>query len=153
MPETLQNQNDAASQLQSGTFTDVTDNLSGLNKLIANKILNNDFKVNVNKILSSQPASMAGDAIKNLIESTAQTAAKAIVLKLVIIPIILVCIFAVPVIIVTLTAGGNIVIPIIVTLVLIILIRLIAGIVSKMIARKVCGTIFMIIEDKISQIK
>ena len=127
MPETQQNQNESANQLQPGTFNEVLNSLTGMNKWVASKIINNDFSTKVSQILASQAASAARDAIKNLLETTAQKAAYAVLLKIIIIPIILVCALAIPIIIVTLTAGGNVVIPIAVTLVLIVLIRLLPG--------------------------
>jgi len=132
-------------------FNELTVNLTGLTKLLAIKILNSDFIEKVKRILNNYGVENANDALKTLAETAVQKAANGIRWKIAIISTIIVGIFTMLAIIVLLAAGGNIVIPIVIALILIAIIWFATGAITKLIARKVASIILKEIKSKITQ--
>jgi len=133
------------------TLNELTINLTGLAKLFATKILNNDFAEEVKKILSSYGVEKANYVLKKLIETAVQKVANGIRWRIAIISTIIIGIFAVLAIIAVSAANGNIVIPIVIAIILIAIIWLVTGIITKLIIRKATSIILKAIESKITQ--
>ncbi|MDR2584094.1 MAG: hypothetical protein LBC75_11485 [Fibromonadaceae bacterium] len=133
------------------TFNELMVNLTGLTKLLAIKILNNDFAEEVKRILNNYGVENANDALKKLVETAVQKVANGIRWKIAIISNIIVGIFAILAIIVLLAASGNIVIPIVIAIILIAIIWFATGAVTKLIVRRVASIILKEIKSKITQ--
>ncbi|MDR0516985.1 MAG: hypothetical protein LBH25_08075 [Fibromonadaceae bacterium] len=131
------------------TFNELLGGLTGFAKPVAKKILNSDFAEEVKKILNNCSIENASDALKKLVDIAVQKAANGIRFKIAMILTVIAGIFAVLTTIATLAASGNIAIPIAVSVVLIAMIWLITGIVSKLISRRISGIIFKVVASKI----
>ena len=148
MSETVQSFSNAASQLQ---FNELIDGLGGFSKAAAEKILNNNFAEEVKKSLNSYGVENASDFVKKLVETASRKTVNRITQKVAIILTVIISIIFVIGIIVTLAAGGNIVIPIMALVILIAIVWVVTGLISNGIARKVSDILFKAIEERINQ--
>ncbi|MDR0516830.1 MAG: hypothetical protein LBH25_07270 [Fibromonadaceae bacterium] len=133
------------------TFNELFGSLTGPSKWIATKILKNDFADKVKRILNNSSVEKASEALKKLIETATQKTASVIRLKIAMVLTIIIGILTVLAIIGASTVGGNIMLPIVVSVILIAIIWFVTGIISKFIVRKISGIIFKVIEGKITQ--
>jgi len=150
MPENM-NHNDTASPFQLETLEQLFGNLTGLNKWVAQKILHSGFIEEIKKTLNRTERNEINNALKKLVEMAIQQTTNALGRKVAFILTIIAGVFTFLVVIVTLVAGGNVVIPIMVSIILIAIIWFVMGKMSKLIATRVSGMVFEAIEGKITQ--
>jgi len=145
-------QDNATARFQPETLNELTGGFTGLPKRVAEKILNKDFFEEIKKTLNSYGGKAASDALKKMVKTAAQKTANIIGTKIAVTLTVIVIILAMLTAIVVHLAGGNIMIPIIVSLISIVIIWTITGLVFKLIARKVSDMIFKAIDGKIAQL-
>jgi len=151
MPQNME-QNNTSSQFQLETLEQLFGNLTGLNKWVAQKILNSGFVEGVKKTLNRTDRNEISNALKKLTDMTVQQAAKALGRKVATILTIIVSVFASLAAIVMLAIGGSIVIPIVAFVILVGIIWFVTGQMSKLIASKASGMIFKAIEGRLIQL-
>ena len=151
MPQNME-QNNTSSQFQLETLEQLFGNLTGLNKWVAQKILNSGFVEGVKKTLNRTDRNEISNALKKLTDMTVQQAAKALGRKVATILTIIVIVFASLAAIVMLAIGGSIVIPIVAFVILVGIIWFVTGQMSKLIASKASGMIFKAIEGRLIQL-
>lgn len=144
--------NNEVNQLQSGFLKEQLENLSGMTKMVAKKILNNDFINEAKKSINSNDVEYTRKTIKILLYTTTQKVMNKIGQKIAVILTIISGIPFIIAILIILAAGGNIIIPIVSLITLIILIWVVAYQICKQISRKSSEIIFKAIEEKIIQL-
>lgn len=128
-----------------GSFEQAIGSLTGPSKLVARKILKGNFVEEMNRILSSSGTDRAS-AVKRLVDMATQKAASKIRRQIAVPPTIIAVFFA----LLALAISGNIVVPIVVAAILIAIIWLVTGQITKAIAHKASATIFKVIERSIT---
>jgi|GEM_PF-2539506 len=116
--------------------------LTGISKIVARKVLKSS------SIEDASNTEIASNAFKELIIIATQKAANGIKNKIALILTIVTGIISAIAIIITLIAGGKYIIPIIVLVILVLLIWIISGIISKRVANNISGLILNAIESK-----
>jgi hypothetical protein len=149
MSKSVQSTGEVTSQLQLKALEKQIGDLKGLKGWVAKKILSSGFIEKIRKVLSGNTANIK-DALKTSVNVAVQQAASAVAWKLTLILSIIAGIFILPVAVIMLTTGGNIVIPIVVFIILVVIICFVIHNTFKMIARRISKTIFNAIESKIS---
>ena len=142
-------QNNISSQFQ---LEQMFDNLTGLNKWVAQKILNSGFVEEMKKTLNRSDRNEISNALKKLTDMAVQQAAKSLGWKVAFILTVLTGAFTLLAIIVMLAIGGSIIIPIVASVILVAIIWFVIGQMSKLIASRISGMIFKAIEGRLMQL-
>jgi Flp pilus assembly protein TadB len=128
--------------IQLETFDALFNKQTGLTKTITKKIINNDFVEALNKILISTGVGDINDAVKKLIEKAVREVTNSVRRKIATIFTIIFGILGIIITLVTLAAGGNVIIPLVIFAIIIVVIWLVTGNIFKRIANKITDKIF-----------
>jgi hypothetical protein len=149
MPE---NKDNTTNQSQLETLKQLSGNLTGLNKWVAQRVLSSDFIEKIKKVAKGTGTGEINSAVRNLIDTAVLQAANVVLRKFALILIGIVGVFTLLVAIVMFFAGGNILIPIIAFVVLFAITWFVTGLIAKLIARGVSGAVFKVVEGSIAKL-
>jgi hypothetical protein len=123
-------------------FSPLLNNLTGLTKVVAKRILNGDFVEALDKIMSSSGTEDKVNASKDLIRIAVRKVTDAIKRKIAVIITVITGVLGIIITLVTLAAGGNVIIPLAIFAVIIVLTWIITGNVFNGIANKITDKLF-----------
>jgi Flp pilus assembly protein TadB len=135
--------------IQLETFDALLNKQTGLVKTVTKKIINSDFVEALNKILINTGVGDINDAVKKLIDKAVREVTNSVRRKIATIFTIIFCILGTIITLVTLAAGGNVIIPLVIFAIIIVIIWLVTGNIFKRIANKITDKIFTTVKQSI----